>query len=230
MVATIGYVKERFERFNREIFAGRLPEIPVELNDSIRTIGQCKYTSTTIGDSRKHDSFRLSFSTRFDLPERDLEDVIIHEMIHYFILYNGLADSGPHGRIFKAIMQSVNKKFGRNLSVKYNEAERTPLTMVDSKKRWHIIAAIHLKSGKTGLKVLPRVIPKVIAYYNACTRLPEVEYVKLYLHDNPFFNKYPTSTALHIYNIEKAILEENLKSARPLEITGNKIIESRSRR
>ena len=43
-------------------------------------------------------------NTRVDLPEREVEDTIIYEMIHYHIGYNWLEDASAHGPLFLSIM------------------------------------------------------------------------------------------------------------------------------
>jgi len=62
-------------------------------------------------------NFQFVISTKVDLPEAEVEDTIIHEMIHYWILSNQMQDTGPHGDIFKAKMKEINMKYNRNLSI-----------------------------------------------------------------------------------------------------------------
>lgn len=52
-----------------------------------------------------------------DLPEDVVKDTIIHEMIHYYIMSNQMQDTAPHGKLFIAKMQEINRKFNRNLAV-----------------------------------------------------------------------------------------------------------------
>ena len=48
----------------------------------------------------KYYDFKLRINKRIDLPEQEIEDIIIHEMIHYHIAYNGIKDTSTHGRVF----------------------------------------------------------------------------------------------------------------------------------
>lgn len=82
MKATIKFATERFREFNRQMFEGRLPEVPILMSDAGRALGMLKY-------ERKRDlsgnvtcgNFRILISTRYDLPQEQIEDTIIHEII-----------------------------------------------------------------------------------------------------------------------------------------------------
>ena len=43
MKATIPYVEEKFEEFNRQMFAGQLPSLPIELSDAKTFLGVCVF-------------------------------------------------------------------------------------------------------------------------------------------------------------------------------------------
>ena len=72
-------------------------------------------------------------------------------MIHYYIMSNQMQDTAPHGKLFIARMQEINRKFNRNLSVTH----RTTKEEQDSDKRvqQHIICVSRLKTGKHGVTI-----------------------------------------------------------------------------
>ncbi len=43
--------------------------------------------------------FHNAEATRFDVPEEEVTDTLIREMIHLFIYAEGIADDGPHGAL-----------------------------------------------------------------------------------------------------------------------------------
>ena len=43
MKATVPYIEKKFEEFNRQMFRGKLPKIPVELSDAKTFLGQCVF-------------------------------------------------------------------------------------------------------------------------------------------------------------------------------------------
>ncbi|MBD5296174.1 MAG: SprT family zinc-dependent metalloprotease [Bacteroides sp.] len=228
MKPTISYIEKKFDEFNRLMFGGRLPKLPIELSDAGGFLGKCVFKQHRLPDGLiRYSDFSLRINTRIDLPEEVIEDTIIHEMIHYLILWTGLHDSSPHGDIFKSIMASINTSYGRHLTIRHKASQEEAQQAVSTKRTWHVIAAVYFKSGKTGIKVLPRTIPKILTYYNATKYHPEIREVQLYLHDNPFFNRFPTSAALRIHDIDKATLEKNLTDARKLKVNGTQIIEEK---
>ncbi|MDE6028223.1 MAG: SprT-like domain-containing protein [Muribaculaceae bacterium] len=226
MKATIRYVEQKFNEFNHKMFGGKLPTLPVRMSDATTFLGMCVAKIRTLPDGRRqHHDFELRVSLRHDIPERDLEDVIIHEMIHYFIMYNELVDTAPHGELFKAMMRSINRTYGRNITISRRSTPEERTQTVEGKRKWHVIAAIRFRNGKHGVKVLPRVVPKILDYHRHVGAAPEIASVELFLHDNPFFNRYPTSAAYRVHEIEESLLRSNLSGAHILIVENGKLIQ-----
>lgn len=216
MKPTLKYVKDRFDHFNRMIFAGRLPEVPCALCEVTSFVGQYK---------RVGEGHMLRFSTAFDLDERTLDDTIIHEMIHYFIAYNGLMDRSAHGPLFKAMMNSINEAHGRNISISHRTTRSEMAEAKSVKKKWHVVAILHFTTGELGVKVLPRVIPKIIDYYRGITGATNIDKVELFLHNDSYFNRFPTSVGRRCHSITREDADAHLSSAHRLEVKGSKLIQ-----
>lgn len=45
------------------------------------------------GNVVRYENYCIRISTAFDLSERELEDVGIHEMVHYYIAVNNIRDT-----------------------------------------------------------------------------------------------------------------------------------------
>lgn len=226
MKPTIPYIREKFSYFNTLIFGGRLPEVPVTLCTVTSFVGQYKSKIRNHPDGRKeHYDSVLRFSTAFDLSERELEDTIIHEMIHYFIAYNGLRDRTAHGPLFKAMMQSINEAHGRAISISHRSTRSEYAAAEASRTRWHVVAVMTLTDGRQGVKVLPRVVPKIIDYYKKVKAAPNVASISLHLTSDPFFNRYPTSAALHYHEITPSDTATHLVGAHRLEVKGSKLLQ-----
>ena len=58
---------------------------------------------------------KISVSIYYDFTEEQLRDMIVHEMIHYFIAYNDIKDNKEHGKIFLSIAERLNSEFGLNI-------------------------------------------------------------------------------------------------------------------
>ena len=215
MRATIPYVEKKFEEFNRLMFDGKLPMLPIELSDAKTFLGLCvfKKKRTLWGKTVCYD-FKLRINTRIDLAEAEVEDIIIHEMIHYYIGLNGIEDTSAHGRVFKLMMNRINERFDRHIRISHKPTPEQKEQLCGTKKRWRVVALIFFKDGKRGVKVLPRVMTKIQNYYDAVSRESSIERIELYMTNNTFFNRYPSSAALRVHYIDKADAEKHLEGAK----------------
>lgn len=120
MIATIPYIEEKYREFNDLIFEGNLPPVAIQLSRARTFLGMLssKRKRNWWGKVEHYD-FKLKISRYWDLPEREMEDTIIHEMIHYYIAVNKLKDTSSHGKIFRQMMTDINHRFGRNITISY---------------------------------------------------------------------------------------------------------------
>lgn len=196
------------------MFEGELPRIPIELSDAKTFLGKCVFKKhrNAFGKTVLSD-FKLRFNTRIDLSERELEDIILHEMIHYYIGYNQLDDSSAHGPLYRQIMNNINSKYGRNITVSHKSSNEQKEQLQDKRIRFHVVAVVKFHDGRTGIKVLPRVVRSIRYYYNQVLLSPEISSIDLYMSNNVFFNRYPNSSALKVHFIENETIVEQLKDA-----------------
>ena len=224
MKATVSYIEKKFEEFNRLIFGDKLPKIPVELSDAKTFLGQCVYKKRRklFGKTQLYD-FRLRINTRIDLPEREIEDTIIHEMIHYYIGYHQLEDTSAHGPLFLGMMNEINRKFGRSLTVSHKSTKEQREQLQDKRSRYHVIAVVNFHDGRTGIKVLPRVLRSILYYYNNVLTNREIASIKLYMSNNVFFNRYPNSSALKVHFLEADEINRQLTGAEKMSCDGKSV-------
>ena len=229
MIPTKEYVEKKFMEFNVRMFGGRLPLPPVVLSNAKTFLGQCVAKVETQPDGlRRYSNIELKISTRTDYPQALIDDVIIHEMIHYFIFYHNLHDTSAHGTIFKSLMRSINENYGRNITVSHSVSMDENMCSKSEKRKMRVVAVIHMKDGKTGVKVLPGAVSKIITFCIKLKMVPSVSLTALYLTDNQFFNRFPTSVALRISHVDKNVLEQQLATAQELEIKKGRIIKKNS--
>lgn len=227
MKATVPYVKEKFKEYNQLFFGGTLPELPIELSDAKGFAGVCRYKSREKEDGTVElYDFRLSINTRIELPEEELEDTIIHEMIHYFIAYNRLEDSSSHGPMFQHLMKTINEKYGRHVSITHKTTAEQQEALIDKRQHYHVVAVVSFVGGKMGIKVLPRVIPSIVNYYNKVREQKSVVDVRLFMSNDTYFNRFPNSAALKVHYVDIAELSEHLKGAELMECDGETIIRN----
>lgn len=187
MKADIPFIEKKFEEFNKLMFAGELPKLPIELSNAKTFLGQCvfKIRRLTNGKTEKYD-FRLRINTRIDLPEQELEDTIIHEMIHFYIGINQLNDTSAHGQI----MDAINVRYGRHMTITHKVTKEQREQAYDKRQHWHVVAIVEFKNDKTEIKVLPRIVPRILNYYNKIGAINSVSQIKLYMSNDIFFNRF----------------------------------------
>ena len=226
MKATIAYVEKKFEEFNRLMFDGKLPMLPIELSDAKTFLGMCVYKRrrTLWGKMVCYD-FKLRINTRIDLEKREVEDIIIHEMIHYYIGLNGMADTSAHGRVFRQMMSGINERFGRHIRISHRLTSEQNEQLCGTKKRWRVVALVLFKDGRRGVKVLPRVVPKIKNYCDVVGRENSVERIELYVTNDVFFNRYPSSAALRVHYIDNTDVENHLTDATRMVWKGDELIK-----
>ena len=221
MKATIPYVEKKFEEFNQLMFDGKLPKLPIELSDAKTFLGMCVYKKkrTLLGKTVCYD-FKLRINTRIDLAEAEVEDIIIHEMIHYYIGLNKIVDTSAHGCVFRQLMNEINERFGRHIKISHKLSKEEKEQLYGTKQRWRIVAFVTFKDGRTGIKVLPRIVPRIVNYYNVVGRESSVVSIALYATNHPFFNRYPSSSAFRVHYIDRADAEKHLQGAERLACDG----------
>ena len=213
MYINLDFAKRAFDRFNRTIFRDRLPVPVFGLARATTFLGQYKCRR-----ERGVPVHMLRFSSVLQLEERDWEDIVIHEMIHYYIGYFHLKDSSPHGHTFRRLMGEVNRAFGRHVTVSRRAsslaAPQPPRT--HRKRSMHTVAVLQLADGRVAIKVLPRVIESIEYYCTHALRSPQVKRIRTYLSTDDFFEKYPSSKALKMHVIDRGELCAHLSEAEEL--------------
>lgn len=219
MKATIPYIEQQFKKYNTLCFAGKLPPIPIELSNAKSFLGVCVYKRRkTLSGKIKYNDFRLRFSTRIELSERELDDTIIHEMIHYHIALNDIRDTSVHGEVFRRIMNSINDKFDRNVKVSHRCSPEQREQAFDKREHYHVIAVVSFHDGRTGFKVLPRIRERILNYYNNVSKAGGISSVEMYISKDIFFNRYPNSGTFTVHYHDKADLVSHLEKSQKIDI------------
>ncbi|MDD5862461.1 MAG: SprT-like domain-containing protein [Prevotella sp.] len=217
MKITLPFLEETFNKFNKEIFDGQLSEPVFEPSRAKTFLGLCVRKPFTY-QGKTQDIWILRFSIIIDLPKEQLEDIIIHEMIHYYIGSTGQQDSSAHGPLFLKIMDDINTRFGRHITVSGKLTKEQREQLIDKRRKWHVIAIVRFKDGREGFKVLPRVRESILRYKNTLQRSPEIDVVQLVWSQNVFFNRYPVSSAFRVHLSTNEELTPLLKDAKILQL------------
>ena len=220
MRATSDYIKRKFDEYNELCFEGKLKPLPFKLSNAKSFLGAVFFQREKNPDGTWHYyGFVFKISTVMDLPEDVVEDTILHEMIHYYIMSNQMQDTAPHGKLFIAKMQEINRKFNRNLSISHHTTKEEHDT--DKRVQQHIICVSRLKNGKRGVTVAMK--SRLFELWDEMPNIPNMAELKWVLSTDPYFNRFTKTTKPGICFVPSDELEEHLKDAKELVKQGNSI-------
>lgn len=219
MTPTVAYVESKIREFNALIFDSCLPPIPVKLSHARTFLGKVQYRKkrNVFGKISGNTDFLMRISTMFDLSEKEQEDVIIHEMIHYYIAYKGLKDSSTHGKLFRGYMDRINRDYGRNITVRHKSAPGT-VNPKTQEVRAHYICVSLLQNEHWGITVCAKT--KIFDLYRQIPKHYQVKQMNWYGSLDPFFNKFPRSKTPKVYKITQEELDTHLKNAQKMVCDG----------
>lgn len=217
MTPTVEYLEERFDTFNRMCFDGALPRIPIKLSRARTFVGRLIYRPVRDWRGRvvRREDFVLRISTYFDLPEAEIEDTLIHEMIHYWIAWKGIKDTSSHGKEFRRIMKEINALHGRHLTISHKSTPEEQDR--DTRVRDHYFCISQLADGRTALTVAAQ--PCIARIRRAFRWSPTVRSQTWYHSRDPWFNRYPHCRSPKIFPVDPAVLQPHLNAAELLNFS-----------
>lgn len=121
MLMTTTLLSQYYKKYNQEYFNNLLPSY-------------CRFGLLTGREGRKYlgiynsdqdDNFNvldqeILMSNEYDWEEEQIRDVLLHEMIHEYLIIHKIDSDGTHGSHFTRMMNMFNKRFGTNISIVYD--------------------------------------------------------------------------------------------------------------
>ena len=212
MKATLAFLEDRFERFNHEIFGDSLPRPVMHISSARTFMGQFKVERPSPPSRKSKETYHLTLCERYDLEEKVLEDIVIHEMIHFLIHYRKIKDSSSHGIQFRKLMNEINRRFGRHITVSHR-CSKEELESDDAKA--HSIICLCLMTD--GRRLACRVSQsKVFEIHKAFQEWDKVADERWYWVYGSYFNRYRRVLTPRLFSIDTEGLEM-VESGTPLE-------------
>lgn len=110
---TVDFLVENFKKYNNIIFNNELPIIPIKLGKSLKAVGYYKYKINRF--TRDIINSEIVISIAFNKTYKDIIDVLVHEMLHYYIAYKKIEDTGSHGIVWTRLANEISEKYGLNI-------------------------------------------------------------------------------------------------------------------
>lgn len=191
----INFLRERFDFFNKKIFSPQLPDVQLKISNGKRSLGSFRHPRVRpASDARAIALCSISLSNVYDRDQAELEDVIIHEMIHYCVWLNRVNETA-HGPEFRRLMNTINTHYGRNIKITENLPEEVKAT--DTRKKIHYVVTATMPDGNIAFACVAKSAIRTINQVLIQKGLAPEWYVTL----DPWFNNYPTIRTPKLFKI-----------------------------
>lgn len=203
-----------FDTFNRLYFDNALPRPRLSLSQSRTRLGSmsCKHKLTWKG--YRPYQYAIHVSTYYHQAERQYQNVLLHEMIHYYIAYKGIADTSPHGKVFRQMMKNLNEKYGWEISVSSRMSEAKSAS-VQSSATPRLILLLEVQGRGHFVSV---VNPKYAAVMeHKIQGLVEVKQHAWYQSTDAYFDGFPVVRSLRGRRITAETRNEIIAKLTPLK-------------
>ena len=207
MRPNLEFLEDRFFIYNRKIFNSELPKPMMHISSARSFMGQFKVVRNRTQLGKAKDSYHLTLSNRYDLEENVLEDVLIHEMIHFLIHVRRIKDTSSHGLNFRKLMNEINEIYGRHITVSHR-CTKAELES-DASKAHSIVCLCTMTDGR---KLICRVAQsKVFEIHRAFQEWDKVEKEEWYWVYGSYFNRFRKVVTPRLFSVDKEGLD-NLTS------------------
>lgn len=142
-----------FTELNAKYFKSELPLPRLETGNSRTVMGTMRRTTKRIGLLRRKVSYAIRLSNYYDISSDEFRNVLLHEMIHYYIAVKNIKDTSPHGVVFRRIMEDFNAD-GWHITVR--EKRKMPVAKRNTthRRRPLTVLAVTMRNGEKRLSVV----------------------------------------------------------------------------
>ena len=116
MKVSIHELECHFRKFNELYFNGWLQMPKFKIIHSYKMLGYFDYQPTTCGGIDPC----ISITDGYGFTYNQLRDILVHEMIHYYLAFSGQDVYVNHGNEFLNMARNFNYNYGTNITVTYN--------------------------------------------------------------------------------------------------------------
>ena len=128
MKLELNYLRERHELWKREIGEAGIWDAALFQPVEIRIRPKCKsYNGIfsrkwTVKKGERLITDRIFiYNNASDFDPIFIDSVLVHEMIHQYIIQNNIKDSSTHGKLFKDFMVKINSTFPDQLKIRLKD-------------------------------------------------------------------------------------------------------------
>lgn len=155
----------------------------------------------------------ISVSSYYQLTLEEIDDVLIHEMIHYTIAYTGLKDTSPHGIVFRGMMDKINRTFDRHITISMRTRNLQPRIAQQTKN--FLILAIEMNDGKYFLSSVNPSFARKLSL--SLARTHEIAHYAWYQSQDEYFHNMPCVRSLRGKQVSKEVYTTMIEKMKRLK-------------
>ncbi|WP_288318009.1 SprT-like domain-containing protein [Xylanibacter caecicola] len=186
-VSTI-LLKTWFDEFNREYFHSSLPVPKFVIGNARTQLGAMAYKWKSVMGRKEYYGYTIRISNYYDADEKQFKNVLLHEMIHYYIVIKGIKDTSSHGVVFRRIMNEMNAR-GWNITVRTDTRNWNVAGKSSTKGETFLVLAAVTHAGKHLLSVVNPAYARRIERIMKLSQ--EVKWHAFYTSCDSFFSSFP---------------------------------------
>lgn len=134
MIANQKTMVHTFWDCNAKYFNNALPTPIFSTFNKTNILARFEYYKNKKNSKKPIRNQIIMFSDCFDFDEKDFIELMVHEMIHYYIAWNCIKDNAAHGKEFMKIANEIKDKYGLNIE-KTKDASSFKMTENAPKKK-----------------------------------------------------------------------------------------------
>lgn len=213
MIPNLVFLHTKFDELNHQCFNEVLPHPEIRLNTRWHMLGRMYVRKRKQQNGQPSGKqMWIEISTRRDLAEAKVVDILLHEMIHYYIEFKEIKDNKMHGDFFCKMMNDLNDRFGYHVSVLYHEEDDV---LVHTVMHYRFICVVR-KSDSCYVMVVAK--NKVNQFVRALSTDEYKGAVEWYISDRAIFRIYPIAVRIRLNAISEDKLQFYLTGAHRLKI------------
>ena len=101
-----------FRQFDKDYFGNILPMPHIKIRHSVNTLGYFSYMQNEMFGTTE----ALEISDFYEYTSNQLRDIVVHEMIHYYLYYIGEDVRLKHGKSFMRMARQLNQSYGLHVT------------------------------------------------------------------------------------------------------------------
>lgn len=216
MTLTTDMLRVWFRQFNADYFDDSLPMPRLALSKARTRLGTMSCKCHRRLTKRVYTDFCIRISIFYDCTEREYKETLLHEMIHYYITYNNIADTSAHGRVFHSMMNRLNNDHGWHITVSSSMRGHRPSDPQAQATSAYLVLAIVLKNGDRLLSV---VSPRSARRVDTMARMADaIADHRWYMTHDSYFANFTRVRSLRAHRVDIALFDEKTAAMQPLAI------------